>query len=249
MLIFAKVPERGKVKTRLKKTSPLTDDDLLQLYTAFLMDTIITASNSKADAIFLSYLSSNGDASIDAIIENCRSTRSKKIVTFPQVGDNFDARFTYAVKKVSETTDGNIVVIGSDSPHLQPKVIDEAFDFLAEHGGMVLGPSGEGGVYLLGLKGGSPIDLEGVFTYGVEIENLVKIAKEKRMPLSLLGEVTDVDVISDLVTLICNLNAMSYSSKFEEVYLPKNTIEVVENLGLRIVGSEGGIRGRKIVKL
>ncbi|MFQ5975231.1 MAG: hypothetical protein ACE5J5_02805 [Candidatus Hydrothermarchaeales archaeon] len=128
-------------------------------------------------------------------------------------------------------------------------MIDKAFDFLAKNIDMVLGPSNEGGVYLVGLRSGTLIDFEGVFTKGVELENLVKTAKEKRMPLKLLEEMTDIDVVSDLVTLICKLNAMSYSSKFEEVYLPKNTIKTVENLGLRIGESKGGIRGRKIVKL
>ncbi|MEE9176752.1 MAG: DUF2064 domain-containing protein [Thermodesulfobacteriota bacterium] len=236
------------MKTRLKKKSPLTDDDLLELYTAFLKDVITMASRTKADTITLSYYSDKKDVSIDSILKNLNSNHPKKIITFPQVGDNFDTRFSYAVRKASETTDGNIVIIGSDSPHLQPTVIDKAFDFLTEHSGLVLGPSEEGGVYLIGLQSGTCIDFNGVFTDGVEIENLVKIAKEKKMHLRLLEEVTDIDTVQDLVTLICKLNAMTYSSKFETVYLPENTIEVVKKLGLQIVRSTGGIRGRKIKK-
>ncbi len=248
LLIFAKVPEKGKVKTRLKKTGPLTDDDILQLYTAFLKDIIIMAGRTKADAIYLSYFSSKRQTSIESIIKNLESMQSKKIKTFPQVGDNFDARFSYSVKKVGELTDGSIVAIGSDSPHLQPDIIDEAFDFLKKHRGMVLGPSGEGGVYLVGISGDSPLEFDGVFTRGIEIENLAALAEEKRMPLKLLEEITDIDVVSDLMTLLCKLNPMLYSSKFGDVYLPKNTMKVIENLGLRIVDSESGTRGRKIVK-
>lgn len=251
LIIFAKAPIPGKVKTRLKVGTSLSDDDLCLLYRSFLMDTIDLAMKTKVDNIFLAFTPPSEKESIIGIVRD--STTEEKnypqLKVFPQIGDTFDKRFFHAIQYVTEKVGGNIALIGSDIPHMQPRMIDKAFDFLAKNTGMVLGPSTEGGVYLVGVRSGTLINYEGVFTKGIEIENLVKIAKEKRMPLKLLEEMTDIDIVSDLVTLICKLNAMSYSSKFGDVYLPKNTIEVVEKLGLQIMGDNGSTRGRRIVKI
>lgn len=246
-MIFAKAPVKGLVKTRLKKDTNLTDEDILQLYTAFLMDAIIATYKSKADAVYIAYLSETEENSIRNLIKNCKiDIESKKLALFSQKGDDFDTRFINALKYVAKEN-GNIVVIGSDAPHIQPKIIDQSFEFLAKRGGIVLGPSGEGGVYLIGLKSNFSIDFKGVFTSGIEIENLSDIAERKKLPLLLLNELLDIDVASDLITLICNLKAMKYSSKFREYHLPENTINIIEKLGLR-VGSSEGTRGRILIK-
>ncbi|MEK7846687.1 MAG: hypothetical protein AAB257_06960, partial [Nitrospinota bacterium] len=106
-------------------------------------------------------------------------------------------------------------------------------------GAMVLGPSGEGGIYLIGLKfvirnPQSAISFRGVFTTGNESDNLLKIARSKKLALFILEELTDVDVKSDLITLISNLYIMKYSSKYARIYLPKHTIKVIKKLGLGI---------------
>ena len=107
---------------------------------------------------------------------------------------------------------------------------------------MVLGPSGEGGVYLIGLKYEGNINFKGVFTSGNESDNLLKIARRKKMPLLILEELTDVDVKSDLITLISNLSMMKYSSKYARIYLPKHTIRVIKRLGLGIDRKGDGTR-------
>jgi len=250
LIIFAKAPIPGKVKTRLKVDTSLSDDDLCLLYRSFLMDTIDLAMKTKADNIFLAFTPPSEKESIIRIVRDytIEEKNYPQLNVFHQVGDTFDKRFFHAIQHVTKKVEGNIAIIGSDIPHMQPRMIDKAFDFLAKNAGMVLGPSTEGGVYLVGVRSGTVINYEGVFTKGIEIENLVKIAKNKRMPLKLLEEMTDIDVVSDLVTFLCKLNPMVYSSKFEDVYLPKNTMKVIEKLGLRIIDSKSGTRGRKIVK-
>jgi hypothetical protein len=114
-------------------------------------------------------------------------------------------------------------------------------------GAMVLGPSGEGGVYLIGIKSAirnpqSAINFKGIFTSGNESDNLLKIARRKKIPLLILEELTDVDVKSDLITLISNLSMMKYSSKYARIYLPKHTIRVIKKLGLAIDRKGDGTR-------
>lgn len=247
LLIFAKSPIKGKVKTRLKKDTPLTNDDILKLYTAFLKDTIISASLSKAQKIFMAYYPEDSRNIMLSINSTIRIPQSA-IELFPQSGNNFDDRLTNALRNIHNKSSDNIVILGSDSPLIQPDTINKAFRFLKSpltppfakggqggiRGAMVLGPSGEGGVYLIGLKYGGNINFKGVFTSGNESDNLLKIARRKKIPLLILEELTDVDVKSDLITLISNLSMMKYSSKYARIYLPKHTIRVIKKLGLGI---------------
>src|SRR3989304_9770427 len=208
LLIFAKSPIKGKVKTRLKKDTPLTDEDILKLYTAFLKDTIISASLSKAQRIYVAYYPEDSRNIMLSINSTIRIPQSS-IELFPQSGNDFDDRLTNALKNISPPSSPppargggkrwgeNIIILGSDSPHIQPSTINKAFRFLKSplnppftkggRGGirsaMVLGPRGEGGVCLIGLRYPSPtpspaggegkreggyFNFKGVFTAGNE---------------------------------------------------------------------------------
>ncbi len=260
LLIFAKSPIKGKVKTRLKKDTPLTDDDILKLYTAFLKDTIISASLSKAQKIYISYYPENSkDVMYDIVFQSSIFNLQSSIELFPQSGADFDDRITNALRNIHNKSGDNIVILGSDSPHIQPSTINRAFKFLSNpqfaicnpqlNQAMVLGPSGEGGVYLIGLKSPirnpqSAISFKGIFTSGNESDNLIKIAKRKKMPLLILEELIDVDVKSDLITLVSNLFIMEYSSRYIKIHLPRYTINAIKELSLT-VGREGsGTRGK-----
>ncbi len=272
LLIFAKSPIKGKVKTRLKKDTPLTDEDILKLYTAFLKDTIISASLSKAQKIYIAYYPEDSREVMLSVKSEIRNPKSE-IKIFPQLGNDFDDRLANALKNISPPSSpppargggkrwgNNIIILGSDSPHIQPSTINKAFKFLSTpqsairnqkyRGAMVLGPSGEGGVYLIGLsvkgQGARGIknyyfNFKGVFTAGNESDNLLQIAKSKKLPLLVLEELIDVDVKSDLITLISNLSIMQYSSRNTKIYLPKYTINTIKELGLAVDRKGGGTR-------
>ncbi len=234
LLIFAKAPIRGTVKTRLAESTGLDEEAVLRLYRAFLEDTVLMATHTKATPA-LAYTPVEGRPLIEEMLEKVREERGVRVRAFPQEGEDFDARFASAVRQI----DGRVAVIGSDSPQLQPRTVKRAFSFLRRNGGMVLGPSGEGGVYLVGLNGGHGMDFQGVFTGGDELENLSAMAEEGGMPLLLLEELTDVDVKADLITLVSNLRALKYASRFGPCHLPRNTMAAIEGLGLRVVRSKG----------
>lgn len=247
LLIFAKAPIKGLVKTRLKGDTDLSDDETLELYKAFLKDIILMAEKTGSDKVHLSCYPKEEKDLMAGLVSECfyGDSRPKRFSILPQKGKDFDERFMNAAKEALKDSD-SVVVIGSDLPHIQPRIIDRAQDFLAQEGGMVLGPSSEGGAYLVGVS--SPLDFTGVFTKGIELENLVSLAKKNSMPLLLLDELTDIDVPSDLITFICGIKAMEYAARFNDFYLPKNTIKTIREMGLRVESSRGGERGRRLVK-
>jgi glycosyltransferase A (GT-A) superfamily protein (DUF2064 family) len=247
LLIFAKAPINGFVKTRLKNDTYLTDDEILYLYKAFLKDTILMAIATSADNVYLSFYPKEGEEKVKELARECFEGGAwpERLRLILQEGKDFDERFTNVVKKVMKNCE-SVVVIGSDSPHIQPRIIERALDFLKIKGGMVVGPTSEGGAYLVGVS--CPLDFKGVFTKGIEMENLVYLAKENNMPFFLLDELTDLDISSDLITFMCNIEAMKYAAKFNDFYLPKNTIKAIAEIGLEVESSKGGERGRKLVK-
>jgi glycosyltransferase A (GT-A) superfamily protein (DUF2064 family) len=246
VLLFSKAPLKRFVKTRLQKQTSLDESEVVFLYEAFLKDVFQSALSSKAQRIYVSfYPEGKRDLIASSISGGEYQIDGERIVFFPQKGRDFDERFTNAVEKALMDSD-KVVVIGGDSPHIQPKTIDKALELLNKTECMVLGPSREGGVYLVGVE--RPMDFTSVFTTGVESENLAALAKKNAISLHLLEELTDIDVASDLADFICNIKAMEYAAGFSNFKLPKHSIRAVRKLGLSVNEGPGGERSRQIIK-
>lgn len=68
-----------------------------------------------------------------------------------QVGSNFGERFTNAIASVFAQGFDNIITIGNDTPHLRSQHLKRAA-YQLSLGKTVIGPSADGGFYLLGLQ-------------------------------------------------------------------------------------------------
>jgi hypothetical protein len=90
------------------------------------------------------------------------------------------------------------------------------------------------------------LDFKGVFSSGVELENLATLASKNEMPLMLLGELSDIDISSDLLSFIASIKSMEYSEKTGHYTLPKQTIAVLKEIGLKVSAGTGGQRGKKL---
>lgn len=100
---------------------------------------------------------------------------------------------------------GRSIVIGSDSPDLPAEVIESAFSTLRQSPA-VLGPAHDGGVYLIGFRGGFTDAhlrvLEGIqWSTDVVCQQLQANLKEANMPFTMLPSWWDVDQYEDLITL------------------------------------------------
>jgi glycosyltransferase A (GT-A) superfamily protein (DUF2064 family) len=243
VLIFAKAPIEGFVKTRLREDANLSEEETLKLYRAFFKDVLASALKTDAEKFILSYYPAKANSSVIELVGELLGESIENIVLTPQRGDDFDQRFTNAVKD-SLVDSECVVVIGSDLPNIQPYTIRKALDFLDGTDGMVLGPSREGGAYLVGVK--RLLDFKGVFSSGVELENLATLASKNEMPLMLLGELSDIDISSDLLSFIASIKSMEYSEKTGHYTLPKQTIAVLKEIGLKVSAGTGGQRGKKL---
>ncbi|MDY6862736.1 MAG: TIGR04282 family arsenosugar biosynthesis glycosyltransferase [Thermodesulfobacteriota bacterium] len=140
-ILFLKYPEKGMVKTRIAKV--LGNDFTLLLYKQFVADILETSNKIDADT-FIIYSTNDTAKGEDYFL-------GKGYSCLPQKGVNLGMRMYNAFHEIFSQGYMKLVLIGSDTPDLPPNYIDEAFLKLDEYD-IVLGPSGDGGYYLMALQ-------------------------------------------------------------------------------------------------
>ena len=186
-ILFLKYPERGAVKTRL--ASLLGDDLTYELYQCFLADISSMTRQIKAETII-----------VYAGPEGVSLTDFPGVQRIPQRGDNIGGRMYNAFVDVFVQGFMRCVLIGSDSPDLPAELVNDAFDKL-DLADVVLGPSADGGYYLIGCKRQSL--LPSIFydirwsTANVFLETIKRIA-ESGLKFAQLPQWSDIDEFDDL---------------------------------------------------
>jgi len=144
LIIFAKQPHPGEVKTRL--SPPLTAAAAAELYACMLQDTLAMAQTLAGITPFIFFQDDSDAAGFFA-------AAAPGVSAEPQQGKDLGERMKRAVAAVFARGFREIAVIGSDSPDLPAEYIYEAFTHLEyEHTDVVFGPAVDGGYYLLALK-------------------------------------------------------------------------------------------------
>ncbi len=148
MAIMAKAPRAGKVKTRL--APPLTLTQTAALNICFLRDTGATLSTVDGTAPMICYTPVGEESAFDGFFPDT-------FCLIPQRGDDFGERLHAAAEDILACGFGAVCLIDSDSPTVPRAAFDQAVQALAQPGDrVVLGPSHDGGYYLIGLKFAHP---------------------------------------------------------------------------------------------
>ncbi len=138
LIIFIKNPEPGKVKTRIGKT--LGDDKAVEIYKKLLGHTLSITVEVDADRYLYYGDYINWNDTWDT------SLYYKRL----QAGDDLGQRMNNAFAEVLSIGHTSAVIIGSDCLELTSEMILEALGALKDHGS-VIGPTYDGGYYLLGM--------------------------------------------------------------------------------------------------
>ncbi len=139
LIIFTRNPELGRCKTRLAET--IGDESALKIYTFLLRHTAKVSEGIKADKyVFYSERIEQFDLWNPDIFR-------KKL----QFGTDLGERMANAFSELFDLGYEKALIIGSDLLDLSQLHIDNAFDQLNGHE-VVIGPSTDGGYYMLGLK-------------------------------------------------------------------------------------------------
>ena len=199
LVIFAKAPIPGEVKTRL--CPPLTPDEAATLHGSFVLDMLerTKLAVAKLRLPFHRYLACapSSELVFFKIMEERQGVR-----LLDQIGENLGQRMHRTFVDLFAKGYKQVIIVGTDVPTLPLTVYQEAFAMLGRSG-VVLGPALDGGYYLIGLT--QPA--EQLFT-GVpwSTDQVLAVTQQQAKILGLSIELTtawrDVDTIADLQALI-----------------------------------------------
>ena len=214
ILIFVKFPEAGKVKARLSRD--LDENTVCSLYKSFVLDLLDTLK--KGSYTFRIFFYPPG------IEEKVADWLGKDLFYFPQAGKDLGERMKRAFICVFSQGYSEVLLIGSDIPDLQGRIIDEAFEGL-KNNEAVVGPAFDGGYYLIGFKKDTflPEIFQGIH-WGTDtvFEKTMKIFKSIDYRVHVLTRWRDVDRIEDLKALFERNRHTEFSGSRTMIFLTEN---------------------------
>ncbi len=195
LIIFVKAPVPGRVKTRL--VPPLTYDQAAAMYRDWAASIYTSLLKIPALSVEIAYEPHPDFPSPDWI-----KTSSQEVPFFLQEGENLGERLKNAFHSVFKKGHSKGVIIGSDSPGLPTEYIRDAFSSL-DNNDLVLGPTPDGGYYLIGLKDKIIPDLfrDIPWSSSTVLEKTLAQAKKHSLKTDLLPEYLDIDRPKDLESL------------------------------------------------
>ncbi len=214
-IVMTKVPGVVAVKTRLRQI--LSAEQCGSLAACFLLDTVAGLEDNFKNTV-VAFTPHDGRKSLEAII----GEKHKLIV---QSGGDLGERLIAVIAEAFESGFGPVIVVGTDSPTLPPEYLSQALDHLQRHdNGVAIGPSDDGGYYLIGVS--RPPD--GIFdnvawsTDEVFDQTVLNIERTGDMNLLVLPKWYDVDEPDDLFRLHAELSLTADSAENTRRWLAAN---------------------------
>ena len=194
LVIMAKAPKPGRVKTRLAQSFPLT------AVTAFyrcLLDDTMTLARSLGN-VEVAIMCPGSD------LDELACLAGEQMCVVAQKGEGLAAGLTSVFAHFS-AGHRRVIAFNSDSPHLPASVLEDAFKVLAAHD-IVIGPTHDGGYYLIGAKATHPalFENDGMGTTNA-LEALLARARTLALSVGFTAPFYDIDVASDLARLAAEL--------------------------------------------
>ena len=191
LVIMAKAAKPGMVKTRLAKSLP--SSAATTLYRCLLEDTLALAKSLTNVEVAVMCPEPDQDELADLLGSSVRVVAQK--------GEGLAAGLTSVFRHFTAAGRQQVIAFNSDSPHLAPSVLDRAFEILATHD-VVVGPTHDGGYYLVGAKAAHPSLFEGDgMGTGSALDRLLARTKALELSTGFTEPFFDIDVASDLLLL------------------------------------------------
>ena len=197
LVIMAKAPRPGAVKTRLAPS--LSPKAVTAFYRCLLDDTLALARSLKLDDVEVAIMCPNTDVNeLASLVGNQASIVAQK-------GEGLAAGLTSVFAHFAEDHKRRTIAFNSDSPHLPHSVLEAAFETLVAHD-VVVGPTHDGGYYLVGAKAAHPtlFDGDGMGTKSA-LEVLLARARALQLSVGFTDLFYDIDVDDDLTRLAAEL--------------------------------------------
>jgi rSAM/selenodomain-associated transferase 1 len=211
LVIMAKAPRPGAVKTRLTPSLPV--EAVAAFYGCLLGDTLALARS--LDGVEIAVMCPDSD------VNELARLAGPEAHVVAQKGEGLAAGLTSVFAHFGVGRQRRIIAFNSDSPHLPRSVLEEAFETLAEHD-VVVGRTYDGGYYLVGAKACHPTLFtgDGMGTSSA-LERLLSRAQVLELRVGFADPFYDIDVVDDLIRLAAELQRAPARAPRTAVWLEK----------------------------
>lgn len=214
LLLFIKAPILGKVKTRLQPQ--LTQKQSLRLYKAFVEDLMCRLKYSTLFDLHIFFYPENSLSMINNWLEGDYHFHS-------QIGKNLGQKMSNAFEWAFDNNYEKAILIGSDIPTLTTLKIEKAYGKLDQHD-LVIGPSEDGGYYLIGMKKYLPQLFRNIpWSTNIVLDNTLKRANVDNLLSFQLPHENDIDFFEDALHLWEKINS-------DESYHQTKTYEALKKI-------------------
>lgn len=203
VICFTRVPKPGQTKTRLMPH--LTGEKCAGLHWAFLRDLSNIYASLDAD-LLVAHTPDPDWAQLKAVFPTARF--------FPQEGADLGAKMNHALNLALSMGYEKCVLTGSDLPLMTAIHLKSGFDAL-DQADVTLGPTSDGGYYLVGVKEESPFLFENqTYGYGNVFENTLATVHAAGKSFCPALPCDDVDTPEDLQNLLKTLDPQSHTAVY-----------------------------------
>lgn len=196
LVIMAKAPRPGLVKTRL--TESLPSPAVTALYRCLLEDTVALAKSLTSVDVAVMCPESDRDELAQLL--------GSVVDVVAQTGQGLARGLTSVFRHFTATGQRRVIAFNSDSPHLPPSILESAFELLATRD-VVVGPTHDGGYYLVGATAAYPTLFESdrMGTRNA-LDGLVARARILELSTGFTERFYDIDIANDLILLARELH-------------------------------------------
>jgi len=191
LCVFTRFPVSGETKTRM--IPGLGPEGAASLQREMTAHTLLTARRSCMQA------GRNAEVHFTGADEpRMRDWLGPDVDYVAQADGDLGARMYFAVHRAFDSGAARVVIVGTDCPDLSDQIVRQTFALLHTHD-VVIGPTEDGGYYLIGLN--KPVaDLFVDVDWGTEavFETTIRIADDAGLSVGLLPKLRDVDLPEDL---------------------------------------------------
>ena len=229
LVIMAKAPRPGSVKTRLVPS--LSPEAVTSFYCCLLQDTLALAwSLNDVDVAIMC-----PESDVNQLAE--LAGREVKVVA--QKGEGLAAGLTSVFAHFADHSQRRVIAFNSDSPHLPLSVLEEAFETLVAHD-VVVGPTHDGGYYLIGAKASYPtlFASDGMGTSSA-LERLLSRARTLELSVGFAAPFYDIDIADDLTRLAEDLHLAPERAPRTARWLKERELEGERSRAVSRTGAAG----------
>jgi uncharacterized protein len=197
LAVMAKAPRAGAVKTRL--CPPLRPPEAAELARCFLLDAVDRVGTVAGARPVLAYAPAEARGEFESLAPG--------FALLAQQGDDLGARQSRLLAEVLALGHEAALVMGTDVPTLPPECLDEAVSLvMAPDVDVVLGPTDDGGYYLVGLRVPCPALFEDMpWSTSAVLSRTLERAQRLGLRVACIPAWFDVDTKADLERLAAEL--------------------------------------------